>query len=117
MAKLITTAPRGTQDVLPQESYKWHFIEGKLMDLARRYGFSEVRTPTFEHTGLFDRGVGDTTDIVQKEMYTCRLYTSLPRTPWTVWPRGPARCWKIWICSKKCGPTTATAATDRARPL
>ena len=70
MAKLITTAPRGTQDVLPQESYKWHFIEGKLMDLARRYGFSEVRTPTFEHTGLFDRGVGDTTDIVQKEMYT-----------------------------------------------
>ncbi len=70
MAKLITTAPRGTQDVLPEESYKWQYIEQTLTALSQKFGFHEVRTPVFEHTQLFDRGVGDTTDIVQKEMYT-----------------------------------------------
>ena len=65
-----TSAVKGTQDVLPQESYKWQYIERILLENARNYGFKEIRVPVFEHTELFDRSVGDTTDVVQKEMYT-----------------------------------------------
>lgn len=67
---LITKAPRGTQDFVPAESAKMRYIEGVLMKIAEKYGFGEIRTPTFEHTELFVRSVGDTTDVVQKEMYT-----------------------------------------------
>ena len=63
-------APKGVKDVLPSESYKWHYVENSIRDICALYGFNEVRTPTFEHTELFLRGVGDTTDVVQKEMYT-----------------------------------------------
>ncbi|MGN1059673.1 MAG: histidine--tRNA ligase [Clostridia bacterium] len=63
-------APRGTHDVLPQESYKWHTMERAVAELCRDYGYREIRTPVFEHTELFERGVGETTDVVQKEMYT-----------------------------------------------
>src|SRR5690554_1776963 len=62
--------PRGTQDILPVESRKWQYIERKAHDLCQRYNYKEIRTPIFEQTELFARGVGDTTDIVQKEMYT-----------------------------------------------
>lgn len=62
--------PKGTKDVLPYESYKWHYIENIVRNITEKYGFSEIRTPTFEHTELFLRGVGETTDIVNKEMYT-----------------------------------------------
>ena len=62
--------PKGTKDVLPSESYKWHYVEGKARNIAKAFGVKEIRTPTFEHTELFLRGVGDTTDIVNKEMYT-----------------------------------------------
>lgn len=62
--------PKGTKDVLPNESYKWHYVEGKAREIARLYGFREVRTPSFEHTELFTRSIGDDTDVVQKEMYT-----------------------------------------------
>ncbi|MFD1018868.1 histidine--tRNA ligase [Thalassobacillus hwangdonensis] len=62
--------PRGTQDILPGNSEKWQYIEENLKDLCNRYNYKEIRTPLFEHTELFQRGVGDTTDIVQKEMYT-----------------------------------------------
>ncbi len=68
--ELLTQAPRGTVDITPKESYKWQFVEEKLRELAVIYGFQELRTPTFEHTELFQRSVGDTTDVVQKEMYT-----------------------------------------------
>lgn len=61
--------PRGTQDILPGQSEKWQIIEAKAHDLCRRYNYKEIRTPIFEQTELFARGVGDTTDIVQKEMY------------------------------------------------
>lgn len=67
---LITKAPRGTQDFVPAESAKMRYIEDTLMEIAGKYGFGEIRTPTFEHTELFIRSVGDTTDVVQKEMYT-----------------------------------------------
>ncbi len=67
---MLTNAPKGTKDMLPEQAYKWHYIENAYADLCRRYGFEEIRTPVFEHTELFQRGIGDTTDIVQKEMYT-----------------------------------------------
>lgn len=63
-------APRGTYDVLPDQSAKWQEVEQKINDLCRLYQYKEIRTPIFEHTELFLRSVGDTTDIVQKEMYT-----------------------------------------------
>ncbi|HLR62571.1 MAG TPA: histidine--tRNA ligase [Lentibacillus sp.] len=63
-------APRGTVDTLPEEAAKWQFVEEKIKDICKRYHFEEIRTPLFEHTELFQRGVGDSTDIVQKEMYT-----------------------------------------------
>ena len=67
---MLTQAPKGTQDVLPQDSYRWQAIEENMRRIASLAGYREVRTPMFEHTELFQRGVGDTTDVVQKEMYT-----------------------------------------------
>lgn len=67
---MLTQAPKGTKDVLPEESYRWQALEIICREVAALSGFREVRTPVFEHTELFLRGVGDTTDIVQKEMYT-----------------------------------------------
>ncbi|MBO5852476.1 MAG: histidine--tRNA ligase [Clostridia bacterium] len=66
----INKAPRGTNDVLPEDSYKWQFVEGKLLETAALYGYREIRVPVFEHTEVFIKNVGDTTDVVQKEMYT-----------------------------------------------
>ncbi len=67
---LITKAIKGTKDVLPGEVYKNQYIEATVIEAAEKYGFKEIRTPVFEHTELFRRGVGDTTDVVQKEMYS-----------------------------------------------
>ena len=68
--ELLTKKPRGTEDKLPKEIYKWHTVEKIARNVAEAYGCKEIRTPTFEHTELFQRGVGGTTDVVQKEMYT-----------------------------------------------
>lgn len=67
---MLTQAPRGTKDILPERIGTWRYVEEKIRELCARYGFSEIRTPTFEHTELFQRGIGDTTDVVEKEMYT-----------------------------------------------
>ncbi len=67
---MLTNAPKGTKDIMMDHVYKWHYVEKKWKEICARYGFKEIRTPIFEHTELFQRGVGDTTDIVQKEMYT-----------------------------------------------
>lgn len=67
---MLTNAPKGTKDTLPANIYKWHYVESKFAEICKKFGFNEIRTPIFEHTELFTRGVGDTTDIVQKEMYT-----------------------------------------------
>lgn len=67
---LITTAPRGTKDLLPQESYKWQYVEKEFNNVCAQFNYKETRVPTFEHTELFERGVGDTTDVVEKQMYT-----------------------------------------------
>ncbi|MBE5749401.1 MAG: histidine--tRNA ligase [Clostridiales bacterium] len=66
----MISVPKGTKDVLPQESYKWQYIENAARKVAKTFGAAEIRTPTFEHTEVFLRGVGETTDIVNKEMYT-----------------------------------------------
>ena len=62
--------PKGTKDVLPEEAFKWNYIEGTATMVFENYDYKEIRVPTFEYTELFERGVGDTTDVVQKEMYT-----------------------------------------------
>ena len=79
--------PRGTLDILPGESKKWQFIESACRKVCKKHGFGEIRFPTFEETQLFARGVGDTTDVVQKEMYT---FTDRDGTSYTLRPEGTA---------------------------
>ena len=67
---VLTKKVKGAEDILPRDSYKWQFVEDVMKQQAEVYGFKEIRTPVFEHTMLFNRGVGETTDVVQKEMYT-----------------------------------------------
>lgn len=67
---MLTTRPRGTNDLLPQEVQVWREVERVVHEICSEYGYQEIRTPIFEHTELFQRGVGETTDIVEKEMYT-----------------------------------------------
>ena len=66
----INRAVKGTNDILPDEVHNWQFVESKMLETAALYGFKEIRVPVFEHTEVFLRSVGDTTDVVQKEMYT-----------------------------------------------
>lgn len=67
---MLTNAPRGTKDILPDAVGAWTYVENVIRDLCARYGYHEIRTPIFEHTELFQRGIGDGTDVVDKEMYT-----------------------------------------------
>ncbi len=67
---MLTNAPRGTKDIIPSETYKWQYLEKMFKQTCKNFGYSEIRTPIFEHTELFERGVGGDTDVVQKEMYT-----------------------------------------------
>ena len=67
---MLTKRPRGTNDFLPEDTAKWQYLEKLLREICQQFGYAELRTPIFEETALFLRGVGDTTDIVQKEMYT-----------------------------------------------
>ena len=71
---MVISRPRGTNDFLPDVTGKWQKLETMLRELCQQYGYKEIRTPIFEETELFSRGVGSTTDIVQKEI--CLLYTS-----------------------------------------
>ena len=84
---LITKKIKGTEDVLPKQSYRWQFIEKIMREESKVYGFKEIRTPVFEHTELFARGVGQTTDVVQKEMYT---FTTKGGESVTLRPEGTA---------------------------
>jgi histidyl-tRNA synthetase len=79
--------PKGTEDILPSEIYKWRFVEKTAEKIAALYGFSEIRFPVFEYTELFTRSVGDTTDVVQKEMYT---FTDKGERSITLRPEGTA---------------------------
>lgn len=91
---ILTKAPRGTQDVLPEQSAKWQHIEKTAMKVAELFGFKEIRFPTFEHTELFSRGVGDSTDVVQKEMYT---FNDKGDRSITLRPEGTAGCMRTLI--------------------
>lgn len=88
------SGPRGTHDILPDESALWYYIETNLRQMAELYGYSEVRLPIFEHTELFERGVGDSTDIVQKEMYT---FEDRGKRSLTLRPEGTASCARAFI--------------------
>ncbi|MBR2330481.1 MAG: histidine--tRNA ligase [Clostridia bacterium] len=66
----MINVPKGTKDVLPEESYKWQYVESVCRETAKLFHINEIRTPVFEHTELFQRGVGETSDVVTKEMYT-----------------------------------------------
>ena len=90
-------APRGTKDITPQESYKWNYLEQKFREICKLYGYEEIRTPIFEHTELFQRGVGDTTDIVQKEMYS---FTDKGDRNITLKPEGTAGVVRAFIENK-----------------
>ena len=79
--------PKGMKDVLPSQSYKWQYVEATARSVASAFGFKEIRTPVLEHTELFLRGVGDTTDIVNKEMYT---FTDKGNRSVTLKPEGTA---------------------------
>lgn len=91
--------PRGTADILPEEAATWQYIEATARKVAGRYGFGEVRFPTFESTELFARGVGDTTDVVQKEMYT---FTDREGRSLTLRPEGTASVARALIENGRC---------------
>lgn len=67
---MFTQVPKGTQDILPEDISKWYYIEDMIKEILNKYGYKEIRTPIFEHTELFVRGIGESTDIVTKEMFT-----------------------------------------------
>lgn len=92
--------PRGTQDILPGTVEKWHHIEKIATEICRNYQYKEIRTPIFEHTELFQRGVGDTTDIVQKEMYT---FTDRGDRSLTLRPEGTAAVVRSFVENKMFG--------------
>lgn len=102
---MLTKAPRGTKDIVPAEAYKWNYLEGKFRDLCKLYGYEEIRTPIFEHTELFKRGVGDTTDIVQKEMYT---FKDRGDRDLTLKPEGTAGVIRAFIENKMYAETQPT---------
>ncbi len=90
-------APKGTKDMMPEEAYKWQYIEKNFFEICNEYGFGELRTPIFESTELFNRGVGETTDIVQKEMYT---FEDLGHRSITLKPEGTSPAVRAFIESK-----------------
>lgn len=92
--------PRGTQDIMPGTVELWQYIEEKARDLCRRYNYQEIRTPIFEHTELFQRGVGETTDIVQKEMYSVE---SRGEEALTLRPEGTAGAVRSYVEKKLYG--------------
>lgn len=92
--------PRGTYDILPEQTAKWQEVEEKINELCRLYQYKEIRTPVFEHTELFQRGVGDTTDIVQKEMYT---FSDRGERSLTLRPEGTASVVRSYVENKLFG--------------
>ncbi|QIH76199.1 histidine--tRNA ligase [Macrococcoides canis] len=97
---MMINIPRGTQDILPAETAKWRYVESKLHDIAASYNYKEIRTPMFESTDLFARGVGDSTDIVQKEMYT---FKDKGDRSLTLRPEGTAAVVRSYIENKMNG--------------
>ena len=91
---MLTNAPRGTKDILPDTVGDWNYVEGEIRELCRRFGYSEIRTPIFEHTELFQRGIGEGTDVVDKEMYT---FTDKGDRSVTLKPEGTAGAIRAYL--------------------
>ena len=94
---MLTNAPRGTKDILPDTVGDWNYVEGEIRELCRRFGYSEIRTPIFEHTELFQRGIGEGTDVVDKEMYT---FTDRGERSITLRPENTASAVRAYIQNK-----------------
>ncbi len=94
---MLTNAPRGTKDILPDTVGDWNYVEGKIRELCRRFGYSEIRTPIFEHTELFQRGIGEGTDVVDKEMYT---FTDRGERSITLRPENTASAVRAYLQNK-----------------
>ena len=102
---MLTNAPKGTKDIMPKDVYKWHYIEKKFREICALYGYEEIRTPIFEHTEVFSRSVGDTTDVVQKEMYT---FTDRGDRQLSLKPEGTAGVIRSFIENKMYADTQPT---------
>lgn len=102
---MLSKAPRGTKDVTPKDVYKWHYVEKKFREICALYGYEEIRTPIFEHTEVFARSVGDTTDVVQKEMYT---FTDRGDRQLSLKPEGTAGVIRSFIENKMYADTQPT---------
>lgn len=102
---MLSKAPRGTKDITPKDVYKWHYVERKFREICALYGYEEIRTPIFEHTEVFARGVGDTTDVVQKEMYT---FTDRGDRQLSLKPEGTAGVIRSFIENKMYADTQPT---------
>ena len=94
---MLTNAPRGTKDILPDIVGDWNYVEGEIRELCRRFGYSEIRTPIFEHTELFQRGIGEGTDVVDKEMYT---FTDRGERSITLRPENTASAVRAYLQNK-----------------
>ena len=102
---MLTKAPRGTKDITPKDAYKWNYVENKFREICALFGYEEIRTPIFEHTELFQRGVGETTDVVQKEMYT---FEDKGKRSITLKPEGTAGAVRAFIENKMYADTQPT---------
>ena len=102
---MLTNAPRGTKDILPDTVGQWTYVEEKIRDLCARYGYKEIRTPMFEHTELFHRGIGEGTDVVDKEMYT---FTDRGDRSITLRPENTASAVRAYLQNKLYGDSSLT---------
>ena len=102
---MLSKAPRGTKDITPKDVYKWHYVEKKFREICALYGYEELRTPIFEHTEVFARSVGDTTDVVQKEMYS---FTDRGDRQLSLKPEGTAGVIRSFIENKMYADTQPT---------
>ena len=102
---MLSKAPRGTKDITPKDVYKWHYVENKFREICALYGYEEIRTPIFEHTEVFARSVGDTTDVVQKEMYS---FTDRGDRQLSLKPEGTAGVIRSFIENKMYADTQPT---------
>ena len=102
---MLTNAPRGTKDILPDTVGEWTYVEQKIRELCGRYGYQEIRTPMFEQTELFHRGIGEGTDVVDKEMYT---FTDRGQRSITLRPENTASAVRAYLQNKLYGENSLT---------
>ena len=102
---MLTNAPRGTKDILPENVAGWNYVEQKIRDICARFGYEEIRTPMFEHTELFHRGIGEGTDVVDKEMYT---FTDRGGRSITLRPENTASAVRAYLQNKLYGDSSLT---------